>query len=491
MFDTPPIRAIIQFQSHTYGKFLLLPEVLLFISLLISFLCYALSIAYGDTFPKNITRAVHDFDSFVIVVMYGMGNLIILAIVVGLKLRQRQWMPFFHLMFSNRYGLLQFIQFLIVEASSAFVLALHVFFLTEFHKNLPLLMGFVLMVRLLFMELRQLRKKGIRKYSYNAWNVLDISMISLFMVIVAFELSDWNSASWTQQKWMSSLVVIQILLLSLKLVGYLRAFKSFGPTVQMIIEVFKDSTFFLFLLGCIFIIFGISFIVLFGKESRHFQDTDLFSTDYLHLFQALLVISTLSDDVLSDVFTSEFDFILGPIYIIFVLIAFIVLLNLFIAILTSSYEKIKMNENARFLAGLAAMIDDVLNSTLQEWSDEHQKDQFVHVLEAKHYDEDKESQEWQGVVTYMKKFVPQTVKQELHNQLIQFEQRQQKMIEEQFSHLQLSRDDKYLQQDQQIERKQSVPTKYLLAHQQEEFVKQLNRFQKEISRIKVMLQLDS
>eukprot|EP01024_Parvocaulis_polyphysoides_P027662 TRINITY_DN2502_c0_g2_i1.p2 TRINITY_DN2502_c0_g2~~TRINITY_DN2502_c0_g2_i1.p2 ORF type:complete len:200 (-),score=23.81 TRINITY_DN2502_c0_g2_i1:261-860(-) len=199
----------------------------------------------------------------------------------------------------------------------------------------------------------------------------------------------------------------------------------------------------------------------------------------------------MGETLLDDVFRSEYEFILGPLYVIFILIVTIVLLNLLIAILTSAYEKIKLNEDARFLAGLAAIIYEVKESSLPEVGEDRFDFEYLHVLEPKHYQIEKEVEEWQGTANWLRRFIPQSVKQELAEQLQVFEKRQTQLLEAQLQTLQSSLDDKRISYNNDLDRKASYPPKYLLAHQQDEFIKQLNRFQKEIDRIKTLLQQES
>eukprot|EP01023_Acetabularia_acetabulum_P061315 TRINITY_DN7402_c1_g1_i1.p1 TRINITY_DN7402_c1_g1~~TRINITY_DN7402_c1_g1_i1.p1 ORF type:complete len:911 (-),score=72.47 TRINITY_DN7402_c1_g1_i1:80-2641(-) len=438
-YNLPSVRNVIKYQSATYGHYLLLPEVLLFLALVLSFNFFALGTTYDRNSNISWRNAFANFDSFILTIFYGIGNFILIASSIIVRFRLTLAGNLYDR--TNRWV---FLKTLPVRGASYIVLGLQILYLRILEPWVLLVQCLVLMVRYGIMEATQMDKKGLRDYFNSAWNYLDVIILVLFGFVFALYLAGWEDLCWGKQRAITSLIVLHQLALSFKLLGYLRGFKTLGPTVQMIFEVFRDAKYFLLLLGIIITSFAIMFVVIFGREIQYnrlinpddeINGNQVFSVAYENMFHSLLgSLSMATANIeLSEIVKSEFIFIAGPLFGIFILLVHIVLLNLLVAILSNAYEKIRADEQARFLGGQAAIIDDLLTQTSLVVQDN--VNQYLHILESTTYDKQHlVDEEWNGVATWVTRQLEQAREEFKENQL-QSTDRQHTLITQQQANL--------------------------------------------------------
>ena len=120
-------------------------------------------------------------------------------------------------------------------------------------------------------EVRQWQSLGISSALSSGWNLIDISSSLLFIAIVV--LTAVGSPASPHQfippelyYALLSMCAIDSVLLWSRVLHYACAFHATGPMVRMVIEIIKDMKYFLLLVACMAVGFGIAFYLLFeGK----------------------------------------------------------------------------------------------------------------------------------------------------------------------------------------------------------------------------------
>ena len=138
---------------------------------------------------------------------------------------------------------------------------------------------------------------------------------------------------------------------------YAQTLKSTGPLVIMIFEIVWDMRYFLLSLTSIMIGFGVAFFVLF----RHDHESSDVKDNFGRVDQTLIrMFAMMLGDFDVEVFyESNRAYIALPLFILYMIIMMIVLLNLLIAIMGDSFDRVKSNEELFFMKARASVIDDV------------------------------------------------------------------------------------------------------------------------------------
>lgn len=142
-------------------------------------------------------------------------------------------------------------------------------------------------------------------YFADVWNIVDLTSYSFNILGVVIRLLNEKDTNLSKIAFAVSSV-----LMWLKLLYYLRAFKSTGPLVSMILQILFESRFFLFIL-CIalfgfaqaFLVMGLYgtvgmallqvFVMMLGDFSLDFQDTsnESITTCFFVLFMVIVTVS--------------------------------------------------------------------------------------------------------------------------------------------------------------------------------------------------------
>ena len=142
-------------------------------------------------------------------------------------------------------------------------------------------------------------------YFADVWNIVDLTSYSFNIVGVAIRLLNEKDTNFSKIAFAVSSV-----LMWLKLLYYMRAFKSTGPLVSMILQILLESRYFLLIL-CIslcgfaqaFLVMGLYetvgsallqvFVMMLGDFSLEFQDTsnESITTCFFILFMVIVTVS--------------------------------------------------------------------------------------------------------------------------------------------------------------------------------------------------------
>lgn len=193
---------------------------------------------------------------------------------------------------------------------------------------------------------------GIHYWLFTKWNIIEVvSFLLVGLVTPILHFIDQGD----DVAWHSWLIGGTGILLWWKLLYYLQLFEKTSPLVIMIFDVLKDMMAFLMISIFLLFGFGIGFIILFQHEEGDIGN------DFKSLTRACL---TLFAYLLGAFDLDQFDDTRYPsvaygLFIVFEIVMTVVLLNLLIAIMGDSYDRIKERESTTFLIAKAAVIEDM------------------------------------------------------------------------------------------------------------------------------------
>ncbi|CDW87954.1 wd-40 repeat protein [Stylonychia lemnae] len=198
---------------------------------------------------------------------------------------------------------------------------------------------YVMSIYLLINEVRQVYKLKLN-YFRSIWNYSDISPPILVIIVISFHLRHHVDNSYELPSFIITLHSFASLLVWIKFLYFLRIFRTTGYLINMLSTVLWDMKIFLLILLIIYLGFAEAFLRLAESSEEEFN----FAKNYAY---ALVYAFRLS---IGDTDTDLFDDNKQPItiWIIFILCALytnIVMLNLLIAIISQSFEKINNNAN--------------------------------------------------------------------------------------------------------------------------------------------------
>eukprot|EP00347_Sterkiella_histriomuscorum_P006211 403353636 len=204
---------------------------------------------------------------------------------------------------------------------------------------------YVLSVYFLTNEIRQVINNGV-EYFFSVWNYIDVLPIILIIIVISSHLSQqYNEDNNEPYNFLITIHSVASLLMWLKLLYFLRLFQSTGYLVRTIIAVIYEMRIFLLILAIVYCGFGEAFLRL--AEPMEDEETGKFVTNFANAFVYIYRMSLVDNN--TDSF--EMNKQSTTIWILFVLAGIIlpiIMLNLLIAIISLSFEKI--NEQAELAA---------------------------------------------------------------------------------------------------------------------------------------------
>lgn len=193
---------------------------------------------------------------------------------------------------------------------------------------------------------------GLHYWLYTKWNIIEVvsCFIVGFLLPLLHFLTEFSSLAW--HSW---LVGATGILLWWKMLYYLQLFEKTSPLVTMIFDIAKDMMAFLSISVFLLVGFALGFIVLFHVEDGviHEEFSSLIRA-CLTLFAYLLGAFDLDEFV-----DTKYPNVAFGIFVVYEITMTIVLLNLLIAIMGDSFDRIKERESTTFLMSKAAIIEDM------------------------------------------------------------------------------------------------------------------------------------
>ncbi|GMH44348.1 hypothetical protein BSKO_12282 [Bryopsis sp. KO-2023] len=212
---------------------------------------------------------------------------------------------------------------------------------------------------------------GIKHWFSSRWNILELFTYSSLLVAIPVMF-------FGEYRYLYAVVAITNVAVWWKILYYMQMFKSTAPLVIMIFEIMKDMLSFLLLAVFIWLGFGVAFFSLYNPCRACLAHSDEgtctrkevavavddCSPDGIDAFGTLgasliSVFAMLLGDFEISVFTgSGFPSVAIGLFVAYELTMMIVLMNLLIAIMNDSFDRIKQRELTAFLVAKADMVDD-------------------------------------------------------------------------------------------------------------------------------------
>ncbi|CDW83468.1 wd-40 repeat protein [Stylonychia lemnae] len=200
----------------------------------------------------------------------------------------------------------------------------------------------------LFSEMRQLISQGFQ-YLSNVWNYIDLlSPIGVITFLILELLSQLEYE--VNQDFLRSIMALATFFMWLKILYVLRIFRSTGYLIRSIVEVIYDMGIFLLILFLTVTAFGDSFLRLSLGNEEGFIENFFFSIVYAYRM------------ILGDFDTTNFGDVARPLAFVFwfmcTIVDMIVMLNLLIAIISATYERVANNSEKAAYQEMAKLIDE-------------------------------------------------------------------------------------------------------------------------------------
>ncbi|CAD7696018.1 unnamed protein product [Ostreobium quekettii] len=197
---------------------------------------------------------------------------------------------------------------------------------------------------------------GFMVWLRSKWNMWEwSSYISIIVIIPIVHLTSFLEDLRVHESW---LVAVTSIMLWWKMLYYSSAFRPTGPLVIMIFEIIKDISVFIFTAFAILFGFGIAFFVVFRHDVEENEDV---SSQFGSVDRALFTTfgMMLGEFDIQLFYTTKLPFVSLALFVVYMMAMMIVLLNLLIAIMGDTYDRVKNVEEVAFLRSRASVIDDI------------------------------------------------------------------------------------------------------------------------------------
>ncbi|CAI2381450.1 unnamed protein product [Moneuplotes crassus] len=243
-----------------------------------------------------------------------------------------------------------------------------------------------------YVEIRQILFHGL-DYITSFWNMLDLFSVIMNTTVVIMDFAD---ASFEDT---NRVAAISVLVLYFKLFYFLRIFFATAYLVRMIIEIMIDMKFFVGVLMIATIAFANAFYIL-GRNS---EEDNLAGDNFIDAFIFSYKMG-LGDFITDDFGTRDEEF-LWIFFLLDTLIILIVLLNLVIAIMGDTFDRVQETQENSMLQELSNMIRE--NEFLFSRSRAFRKAKYIVVIEPEKA-EGGGNVSWEGKLNQLKTFIEES-----------------------------------------------------------------------------------
>jgi len=244
-----------------------------------------------------------------------------------------------------------------------------------------------------YVEIRQIFFHGF-EYIASFWNMLDLFSVIFNTTVVVMELTEAKFEDTNR------VAAISVLVLYFKLFYFLRIFFATAYLVRMIIEIIIDMKFFVGVLMIATIAFGNSFYIL-GRNSPDGENLAGSNVFDAFIFSYKMGLG----DFLTDDFGTRDEEFLWIFFLLDTIIILIVLLNLVIAIMGDTFDKVQETQEKSMLQELANMIRE--NEFLFSRSRAFKKAKYIVVIEPETA-EGGGGASWEGKLAQLRAFIEES-----------------------------------------------------------------------------------
>lgn len=261
--------------------------------------------------------------------------------------------------------------------------------------------GIILLFNLFwaYVEIKQMFFHGL-EYIHSFWNMLDLFSVIMNTAVVIMDFTDVSFSN------INRISAISVLVLYFKLFYFLRIFFATAYLVRMIIEIIKDMKFFVGVLMIATIAFANAFYIL-GRNS---VGVNLAGDNLIDAF--IFSYKMGLGDFLTDDFGTRDEEFLWIFFLIDSLIILIVLLNLVIAIMGDTFDRVQETQENSMLKELTNMIRE--NEFLFSRSRAFKKAKYIVVIEPEKA-EGGGNVSWEGKLNQLKTFIEESSEKHINH----------------------------------------------------------------------------
>ncbi|CDW76646.1 UNKNOWN [Stylonychia lemnae] len=294
---------------------------------------------------------------------------------------------------------------------------------SQFYENANYVLAIyhlIMCAYFLFNEMRQIYNIGLQ-YLYSVWNYIDLLTPAGVVVLHCFQFAEFKEME-VDQVLNRCVLAIVTFLMWLKFLSTLRIFKNTGYLIRMIVEVIYDMGIFLFVLLITVAAFGDSFLrISWGNEVEN-QFTPSFV--YAILFAYSMILGGYDTEAFGDVAVP----LVWVFWVLCTILDMIVMLNLLIAIISSTFDRVNQNQEQASYQEMASLISEnhylIPKRTRQKYAEQNVYLLVGYDLEKMKEFKDPIDQKFQDMRNEI-----QEIKKTLRDEITQQELRNQKAIE--------------------------------------------------------------
>ena len=257
----------------------------------------------------------------------------------------------------------------------------------------------ILIVYFFYFEVRQIIFHKLM-YFTSVWNVADLSTLILNSVILIGDLAG------LRERYIVTLSGISVLMVWLKLFYFGRIFLSTAAMIRMILEIVADMKYFLLVLLLAIAGFGNCFFILARNFSPMFTGDTWFRA---FLYSYNIAMGEFNTDSFEDV---DDEHLLYTLWFMNTMITLIIFLNLLIAIMGDTFDRVQETAENNKLKELASIM--IENELLINRKSLFGDSKYIIVIQEERAEESIES--WEGRLQHLKKYMYNVV--ESQNKLL-------------------------------------------------------------------------
>ena len=244
-----------------------------------------------------------------------------------------------------------------------------------------------------YYELKQMITQKIL-YFITFWNMVDVVSLALNFIIIILDLAGANEEN------IVTLSGIAVLFMWLKLFYFGRIFLSTAAMIRMILEISYDMKYFLLVLIITIAGFGNCFLIISRNYDGYEFAGNTYFTAFLYSYQAVLGAFSLTGFAQSDKSYLQFIWFLNT------MVGLIIFLNLLIAIMGDTFDRVQETTEENMLKELAKLMveNEVLINRKKLFGDA----KYIIIIQEEKAEESVLS--WRGRLKQLKTFMDKAVK---------------------------------------------------------------------------------
>eukprot|EP01105_Mastigella_eilhardi_P002915 TRINITY_DN1376_c0_g1_i2.p1 TRINITY_DN1376_c0_g1~~TRINITY_DN1376_c0_g1_i2.p1 ORF type:complete len:818 (+),score=257.22 TRINITY_DN1376_c0_g1_i2:72-2456(+) len=210
-------------------------------------------------------------------------------------------------------------------------------------------------------ELQQCHTAGLKRYVKDKWNWMDILIYVLYLVVAVLRFVSWGSSSYTVVEVSNAFVAAAIVLSFARVLNVLLVNTVLGPLQLIITQMLVDVLVFV-MVAIVFIVgFAVALTRLYIDDDKAHAEAGTFPHSISTLFWAIFTVTSADDIPADNNLRNVFGHILMA---VFMVVVAIVLINLLIAMMSSTYSRVQESADVEWKYARATFITSYEQLTL-------------------------------------------------------------------------------------------------------------------------------